>query len=259
MFWQNEEFAMGLGRDIHLDGVVCVVDAVFGRKQMEEDHADDGIGESLRQIAGSDVILLNKVDMVPSMEADATEDVIRKVNPAAAIYRTIRGEIDLKHIMGIDAYTSRPLLQGSTPLLHPQAHNHEHNDADPSHSHGPTHYEVRGISSMQVVCPTVSSTQLAKLDEWIQNVLWENRLPGQSYTGDESSDSKLEILRCKGMFVTDKGETYVLQGVRSLYEIAKVEKSDQQDAGVPEVGKIVFIGKGLNERVRSSLEDVVYH
>lgn len=32
MFWQNEEFAMGLGRDIHLDGVVCVVDAVFGRK-----------------------------------------------------------------------------------------------------------------------------------------------------------------------------------------------------------------------------------
>ena len=32
MFWQNEEFAQGLGRDIHLDGVVCVVDAVFGKK-----------------------------------------------------------------------------------------------------------------------------------------------------------------------------------------------------------------------------------
>ena len=66
MFWQNEEFSMGLGRDIHLDGVVCVVDAVFGRQvrsqlrslisqntkqitqQMEEDHAADGIGESLR-------------------------------------------------------------------------------------------------------------------------------------------------------------------------------------------------------------------
>lgn len=30
MFWHNEEFAMGLGRDIHLDGVLCVVDAVFG-------------------------------------------------------------------------------------------------------------------------------------------------------------------------------------------------------------------------------------
>ena len=32
MFWQNEEYAMGLGRDIHLDGVVCVVDAVFGQQ-----------------------------------------------------------------------------------------------------------------------------------------------------------------------------------------------------------------------------------
>lgn len=32
LFWQNEEYAMGLGRDIHLDGVVCVVDAVFGKQ-----------------------------------------------------------------------------------------------------------------------------------------------------------------------------------------------------------------------------------
>jgi hypothetical protein len=32
MFWHNEEFAAGLGRDICLDGVVCVVDAVFGLK-----------------------------------------------------------------------------------------------------------------------------------------------------------------------------------------------------------------------------------
>lgn len=32
IFWQNEEYAVGLGKDIHLDGVVCVVDAVFGRQ-----------------------------------------------------------------------------------------------------------------------------------------------------------------------------------------------------------------------------------
>lgn len=32
IFWHNEEFAMGLGRDIGLDGVVCVVDAVFGQQ-----------------------------------------------------------------------------------------------------------------------------------------------------------------------------------------------------------------------------------
>jgi hypothetical protein len=32
MFWQNEEFAVGLGRDICLDSVLCVVDAMFGTK-----------------------------------------------------------------------------------------------------------------------------------------------------------------------------------------------------------------------------------
>jgi hypothetical protein len=32
MFWHNEEFATGLGNDIMLDAVVCVVDAVFGKQ-----------------------------------------------------------------------------------------------------------------------------------------------------------------------------------------------------------------------------------
>ena len=31
MFWRNEEYATGLA-DIVLDSVVCVVDAVFGKK-----------------------------------------------------------------------------------------------------------------------------------------------------------------------------------------------------------------------------------
>ncbi|EJF63368.1 cobW-domain-containing protein [Dichomitus squalens] len=254
MFWQNEEFSQGLGRDIHLDGVVCVVDAVFGRQQMEEDHAADGIGESLRQIAAADVILLNKVDLVPPAEADATEAVIRGVNPAASIHRTVRGEIDLKHIMGIDAYASRQLLEVSGARVaksHRGEHEHDHNHNnvhDHEHSTSPTHYEIRGISSLQIDCPKLSSQQLDVLDEWIRSVLWENKLPG-SPSGDNSG---LEVLRCKGLFVTTVGDLYVLQGVRNLYEIAKVE---DEELGLPDAGKLVFIGKGLNEHVRRSLQE----
>ena len=36
IFWRNEEFATGLGQDIALDGVVCVVDAVFGKQVMPD-------------------------------------------------------------------------------------------------------------------------------------------------------------------------------------------------------------------------------
>jgi G3E family GTPase len=64
MFWQNEEYSGGLGTQIRLDSVICVVDSVFGMKvkhnhpsrqatqtisqQIEEDKAGEGVGESLR-------------------------------------------------------------------------------------------------------------------------------------------------------------------------------------------------------------------
>ncbi|KAI0766396.1 CobW/HypB/UreG, nucleotide-binding domain-containing protein, partial [Trametes elegans] len=256
IFWQNEEFSMGLGRDIHLDGVVCVVDAVFGRQQMEEDHAADGIGESLRQIAAADIILLNKVDLVSPAEADTTEEVIRGVNPAASLYHTVRGEIDLKYIIGVDAYASRQLL-AETRRAEAQAHSahtHTHDrgdDHDHAHEHkkAPTHYELRGISSLQVDCPRLTAAQLDKLDEWIRDVLWERQLPNRPARPPGS----VEVLRCKGIFVTQDGELHVLQGVRNLYEIAKVENGEQEELGLPDEGKLVLIGRGLDEDVRSSV------
>ena len=62
----------------------------------------------------------------------------------------------------------------------------------------------------------------------------------------------MEVLRCKGLFVTTTGELHVLQGVRNLYEIAKVE---DEELGLPDAGKLVFIGKGLHEHVRQSLRE----
>ena len=240
---------------------------------MEEDHSDEGIGESLRQvlalhrapllpdieppacrqIAGSDIILLNKVDLVSKEQVESTEDIIQGINPAATIYRTVRGEIDLKYIMGIDAYTSRPLLRrGPTHALHTTHDDHDHSTHD--HPHPPTHYELRGISSLQVDCPTLTPSQHEKLDEWIRSVLWERQLPDEP---PGVGATELVVLRCKGMFKTTAGKAYVLQGVRNLYDIMEVEEGEEPDAGVPDIGKIVLIGKGLGERVRRSLETVV--
>ncbi|TFK48676.1 CobW domain-containing protein [Heliocybe sulcata] len=242
IFWQNEEYAAGLGRDIKLDGVVCVVDAVFGRKQMLEDEAVDGVGESLRQVASADVVLLNKSDLASPSLLSETEALIRKVNPAVTVHRTVRAEVDLGKIVGIDAYASR--------VSAPDHHAHEHDDGcEHEHDHaGPTHYEVRGISSLQVPVPPLSPERFEKLDEWIRTVLWEGTLPSSQ------AHSSLEVLRCKGMFKTTAGKTYVLQGVRSIYDIAEVEEGE--GVGQGEVGKLVFIGKGLGEDVRKSLAAV---
>lgn len=109
-----------------------------------------------------------------------------------------------------------------------------------------THYQIRGISSLQVHCPTLlSQSQLDELDEWIRNALWENRVRGYH---------QVQILRCKGLFGDEKGRWWVLQGVRSVYEI-----SELGDVGVdvPDRGKIVLIGKGLDENVRASLGSIL--
>ncbi|EPQ54743.1 cobW-domain-containing protein [Gloeophyllum trabeum ATCC 11539] len=255
LFWQNEEYAYGLGKDIRLDGVVCVVDAVFGRKQMLEDEAVDGVGESLRQIACADVVLLNKVDLVSDSEVEETEQLIHKVNPAVTVHRTVRAQIDLGSVVGIDAYASR--------MPSNARHNHDHSAHDHEHEHdapAPTHYEVRGITSLQVPCPVLSRAHFDRLDEWIRTVLWEGTLPASE---SESLSGNLEVLRCKGMFSCRDGKRYVLQGVRNIYDISEMDgASDKaggrgQDVGVPEMGKLVFIGKGLDEGVRRSLEAVL--
>jgi len=235
IFWQNEEYSHGLGRDIFLDGVVCLVDAVYGQKQLEEDHTVDGLSESIRQIACSDVILLNKIDLVSEPQLSALEAIIYKINPVATIHRTSRSNVDLKYIMGIGAYATR------VPSL-------------PSNNHDKlksTHYTLRGVSSILVPIPPLPSARVQLLDEWIRTLLWERKLL-------ESTSEKpgLEVLRCKGMFRTDKNEKFVLQGVREIYELSELEGSGEAD-GVGDMGKLVFIGKGLDEAVRQSLENIV--
>lgn len=235
---------------------------------MEEDHSVDGIGESLRysgrsyatvrrsirsrQIACSDVVLVNKTDLVPTEKIQALEHLILQVNPAAIIHRTVQSNIDLRHIMGIDAYTSRSAsLMSNSP---PRTEHHDACDDSCAHEHHsrPHHYEVRGISSLQVSVPLLRQESFDRLDEWIRTVLWESRLPEDS----PAEGSSLSVLRCKGIFQTYDGVTHVLQGVRNLYEISATA-DDDVDIGVPDTGKLVFIGKGLDERVRNSLMDIL--
>ncbi|KAH7910844.1 CobW domain-containing protein [Hygrophoropsis aurantiaca] len=252
MLWHNEEYASGLGRDIVLDGVVCVVDAIYGLQQMEEDHSVDGIGESLRQIACSDVILLNKIDLAKDSLVDLTEKMIRKVNSSAPIFRTIQGQVQLEHILDINAYANASQLHTVVSAPHNHAHTHDYDDEGHDRTAtASTHYELRGISSLQVSVPTLNKTRFDALDAWIRSVLWEQCLPDHASNPEGNKTCDLKVLRCKGLFIMESGEQLVLQGVQDRYNIAPVD--DQNITGVPEIGKLVLIGKGLNEKVRQNL------
>ncbi|KAL5501609.1 hypothetical protein ACEPAH_8869 [Sanghuangporus vaninii] len=249
MFWQNEEYASDLGKDIYLDGVVCVMDAIFGEQQMDEDQADAEEGISLRQIAAADAILLNKTDAAASDVIHRLETRIRMVNPTASLHRTVMAQIDLKHVIGLDAYSTKPLLSS---VIDGEASNHVH-DENCNHDNDRIRIHHDGITSIQVKCRRLSAVQVERLDEWIRSVLWEGLLPLASTNSIDSH--KVEVLRCKGSFSTEDGEQYVLQGVRSIYEMTLVD--GKSELGVPEVGKLVFIGKGLGETAKESLLQVI--
>jgi G3E family GTPase len=61
------------------------------------------------------VILLNKTDLVSAADLRATEDLLSKINPTITIHRTVRADIDIKHVLNIRAYASRGLSRAGTP------------------------------------------------------------------------------------------------------------------------------------------------
>jgi len=190
-----------------------------------------------------------------------TEALIRHINPAAPIHRTIKSEIHLSHIIGISAYKSPP-MPSNVPKQDDHVHtadcNKDHSTTSPSHD--ATHYELRGISSIQVLCPIrLSQAQIDAFDEWIRNALWENRVSVRTEdpTPDDEGICEVQVLRCKGAFRDEQNKWYILQGVRSVYEISELERSQgREGVDVPDKGKVVLIGKGLNKKVKESLEAV---
>lgn len=206
-------------------------------------------GTHYRQVACSDVILINKVDLASEAQISALEDIVHGVNPLATTHRTAQSNIDLGLVMNLKAYASR-IPPASVPETY---HHHDHVDGkcpDPESHPKLTHYTIRGITSILVPVPILPAAQVEVLDEWIRSVLWEHKLP------NEEEVEGLDVLRCKGMFRTDVGEVYVLQGVREMYDLSLAESTEDSD-GAGEVGKLVFIGKGLDDRVRASLEATV--
>jgi G3E family GTPase len=78
-----------------LDGVVSVIDADMLVRFPE-------IGHTTRlQIEGADILLLNKVDLVDAKYIEVLEQKLRKINPSAAIIRTVRCRIHPELLFGI--------------------------------------------------------------------------------------------------------------------------------------------------------------
>lgn len=164
----------------------------------------------------------------------------------------MQANIDLAHIINIDAYAGAKQLQNTTYQPH-QCGDAPYGCHDHTHQSPATHYELRGISSLQLFIPPLIRDQLTGLERWIQELLWRH----DDLRGGDHKDHNinLKVLRCKGLFILQTGEEFMLQGVQNMYEITPVKAQDV--VGIPDAGKLVLIGKGLDDTLRESLEAVL--
>ena len=83
---------------LKLDGIVTLVDARHFWKQLDE------VDVTWEQIAFSNVILLNKIDLVSADEIAKVDTRIRGINPTARIYQTQNAAIELDKILNIGGF-----------------------------------------------------------------------------------------------------------------------------------------------------------
>ena len=202
---------------IRLDAFVTVVDAVNLERNLAQSN------EAVEQVAFSDIVLINKMDLVSSEQMAAVERRVRTLNPMAKIYHTANAEIDLAGIIGVGAFDLVQKLEVDPEFL--GDHEHEHDPA---------------IGSF--VLEETRPIDINRLMLWMNGMAQER--------GEE-------LYRTKGIFYAHGfEERLVFQSVRML---TTLRRDRFWDAGEQKMTQFVVIGKNLaREEFAAGLSDCVF-
>ncbi|CCG81214.1 CobW domain protein [Taphrina deformans PYCC 5710] len=190
----------GLSGSIYLDGVVTLVDAGNLTRSLDE--------IARLQICMADVVVMNKLDSVDVNTQMQVEGTITSINALARVEKTTYSKVQLHNILDLRAYDSKTL-------------NLDNVDSGISH-HDPE------ISTITIPVPALRADRVVSFEHSIQKLLWN------------ANDEGIEILRMKGRLSDQTGRTWIIQGVREIYEMVESNHKAMD-------GKLVFIGKGVKK------------
>ncbi|KAJ2617200.1 COBW domain-containing protein 1 [Coemansia sp. RSA 1365] len=258
MLWSNEE----LGSSIRLDGIVAMVDAKNIERQLTEKPVEgETMNEAQKQVAFADRVIVNKTDLVDDERILEIEAMVAEINGAAQVSRAQYARIDLDAVLSIGAYAG--VDPQTLAFVRDGGHASHHQHIDSS------------IGTIALDAPQRLHWKM--VDEWIQELLWEARVPGDPSSND-SEEPSMELLRLKALLAVAgfapvgsdqefKQATVVVQGVREMYDSFVVPDKSITDIGaataVAEDGqsqqqpvalyKLVLIGRALpDDRLRKS-------
>ena len=258
-----------LGSDLRdqtrLDSIITLVDA--------ENFSDELLeGEVARaQIVYSDILLLNKCDLVEEERLAALEDQLRMIKTDARILRAVKGEVPLPLLLSVGLFESdKVVAQQSHENCdhdhghcehddhghdHGHAHDHSHGDShshdhshahDHSHSHdhghahdhadhqGPDHLAIEGFTSLSFAAE--GPFALRKFQNFLDNLV------------------PASVFRAKGILWFNESErrhVFHLAGKRFSIDDSEWPSSERKN-------QIVLIGKNLDHaKLRKQLQACV--
>jgi G3E family GTPase len=211
-------------QEFELSGVVAVVDAKnIAACLAESDEAQE-------QIAFSDLVLINKTDLVLPEELERTAAQISELNRFANIVQARNAEIELDRILDLE----RSAFWENTGAESDGHHHHDHESHRSGHDgghdeHDHNHRHLKNIDSLSLLL--AGPLDHMKVSMWFRGII---------------AESGGNILRMKGILnLRADAEQFLIQGVRNDFEGRPGRP--WEEAG-ERLSRLVFIGRGLDHR-----------
>jgi len=204
--------------NFQIDAVVCLASAKHVKAHLEEVKPDGAVNEAVQQVAFSDKILLNKVDLVSPEELASIRKDIRKINHFAEVIECEKSRVDLTKIIGINSFDIEKCID-LDPVLFKQGGLEESG-------------KVHDLSMVSSVGISVEGfLDVPKFNIFMAELL-------QTRAAD--------LYRSKGVlsFAGQGNQKFVFQGVHEQIDFGPAQTTWEPDEA--RVSKIVFIGRNLD-------------
>lgn len=209
-----------------IDSIVCLADAKHLEQHLDEVKPDDAVNEAQQQVAFSDKILLNKIDLVTDDQKAALKKRIRHINKFATIIETERSRAPLDQILGINSFNMESILDYAPNFF-------DDDDQSDSEAQGEEKKTKRHRTEL------VQSVGIAFKGNL--HAQWFN-----IFMMDLLRERAADLYRTKGLLsFHGQGDTkFVFQGVHEQINFGPSNKPWAKDE--ERINKFVFIGKNLN-------------
>eukprot|EP00448_Togula_jolla_P023025 CAMPEP_0170590436 /NCGR_PEP_ID=MMETSP0224-20130122/11871_1 /TAXON_ID=285029 /ORGANISM="Togula jolla, Strain CCCM 725" /LENGTH=500 /DNA_ID=CAMNT_0010914237 /DNA_START=47 /DNA_END=1549 /DNA_ORIENTATION=+ len=265
-FMSNAE----LTQELRLDGVVAVADAKHLPARLDDKVEDDKVNEAYQQVAFSDKVILNKLDLITTEEAIACKDRIRAINKYAKVLPAVRGRVKMSEITNMRAHDMTHFVEEELekeaevePELehgaHGGGHGHGHevnghgHDENCTEDHGHGGHESHGAGHGSGHGGGHGHRNSSRHDSRVNSfaVVREGEIIPQRLA---------RWMQSLGQLPAERGVIFRIKAILAVKNHpfkhvfhAVMDVSDEDDAGPwaegeKKVSKIVFIGKGLDEK-----------